>query len=62
MLQVYRPLPDRVTGLEISCSMGNSNFFRKIVRNAYYSLLAKSSVFNAELGVHTLTTLLEGVK
>ena len=63
MLQVYRPLPDRVTDLEISCNMGNSNFFfQKIVRYAYYSVLAKGSVFNAELGVHIVTTVLEGVK
>jgi len=63
VLQVYRPLPDRVTGLEISCNMVNSKFsFRNIVRNAYYSILAKGSVFNAELGVHIVTTVLEGVK
>jgi len=35
---------------------------QKIVRNAYYSVLAKGSVFNAELSVHIVTTVLERVK
>jgi len=42
--------------------MGNSNFFQKIVRNAYYSVMAKDSIFNAQLGVHKVTTVLEGAK
>lgn len=54
--------PTELLALKYHAIWGTVTFFSENLRNAYYCVLAKGSVFNAELGVYIVTTVLEGVK